>query len=201
MRKEKEVNNLFPVFLKLDNMVVLIVGGGKVGLEKLAALMSNSPLTSITLVAAEICEEIRELSRLHNNIILRERIFLPEDLKDASIVLVAINDPVESRRISNLARKNGKLVNVADKPEDCDFYMSSIVQKGNLKIAISTNGKSPTIAKRLKELFNELLPAELDLVLDNMQQIRNRLKDDFAGKVSKLNRITRDLVDRTGPIN
>jgi siroheme synthase (precorrin-2 oxidase/ferrochelatase) len=72
--------------------------------------------------------------------------------------------------------------------------MGSIVQKGNLKIGISTNGKSPTIAKRLKDLFNELLPEEIDELLDNMQSVRNRLKGDFNDKVNQLNAITKDFV-------
>ena len=74
--------------------------------------------------------------------------------------------------------------------------MGSIVKKGNLKLAISTNGKSPTIAKRLRELFNELLPEELDEVLDNMQRIRNQLTDDFQGKVERLNLITKELAGK-----
>src|SRR5205085_2366044 len=81
-----------------------------------------------------------------------------------------------------------------DKPELCDFYLSSVVKKGNLKIAISTNGKSPTIAKRLKEIFTDVVPDEMDRLLDNMQHIRNQLSGDFNEKVAKLNEITEVLV-------
>ena len=105
-----------------------------------------------------------------------------------------VNDEKESERIRGMAKARKKLVNVADKPELCDFYMSSIVKKGNLKIAISTNGKSPTIAKRLKEVFQKLLPDELDDLLDKMSIIRSKLKGDLAGKVKKLNEITEDMV-------
>jgi siroheme synthase-like protein len=90
------------------------------------------------------------------------------------------------------------LINVADKPELCDFYLGSIVQKGNLKIAISTNGKSPTIAKRLKEVLNEGLPGELDTTLEQMSRLRNTLKGDFAEKVKTLNEITSVLIDDAG---
>ena len=85
------------------------------------------------------------------------------------------------------------LLNVADTPELCDFYLGSIVQKGNLKIAISTNGKSPTIAKRVKEQINELVPDEIESVLQNMQIIRNGIKGDFAEKVKQLNELTQVL--------
>lgn len=190
----KETNKLFPVFLKLENLSVLVVGGGKVGMEKLNALFSNAPKTKIKLVATEISNEIKQLPGVYSNLQLIERAFLPSDVDESDVVVIAIDDRNESTRIRNIAKGKGRLVNVADKPELCDFYMSSIVQKGNLKIAISTNGKSPTIAKRLKDLFNELLPEELDQLLDNMERIRTRLKGDFADKVHQLNTITKDFI-------
>lgn len=191
---DKETNRLFPVFLKLESLSVLIVGGGKIGLEKLSALLSNSPETNIKIVAITISEEVRELAANYPNIELKERVFLPIDVDNRDVVIVAIDDKKESKRIRDIVKEKKKLVNVADKPELCDFYMGSIVQKGNLKIGISTNGKSPTIAKRLKDLFNELLPEEIDELLDNMQSIRNRLKGDFNDKVNQLNTITKDFV-------
>ena len=191
---DKKTNRLFPVFLKLEDLSVLIVGGGKIGLEKLSALLSNSPETNIKIVAITISEEVRELAASYPNIELKERVFLPLDVDNRDVVIVAIDDKKESKRIRDIVKEKKKLVNVADKPELCDFYMGSIVQKGNLKIGISTNGKSPTIAKRLKDLFNELLPEEIDDLLDNMQSIRNRLKGDFNDKVNQLNAITKDFV-------
>ena len=194
----KEANRLFPVFLKLESLSVLIVGGGNIGLEKLSALLSNAPLTNIKLVSISICEEIRKLAIDYPNIELKERVFLPADADERDIVIIAIDDKNESIQIKEIVKAKGKLVNVADKPELCDFYMGSIVQKGNLKIGISTNGKSPTIAKRLKELFNDLLPEEIDQLLDNMQAIRSRLQGNFADKVNQLNAITKDFVlDKT----
>ena len=189
-----DTNKLFPVFLKLENLPVLIVGGGTIALEKLTAILENSPQTEIRLVAITISEVIKNLAVNLPNIQLTEKSFSIDELNGVTIVIVAINDPIESQRIRDLAKQNGKLVNVADKPDMCDFYLSSIVRKGNLKIAISTNGKSPTIAKRLKEVFLELLPDELEGILNNMQQIRNKLSGDFSSKVRKLNSITKTLV-------
>jgi siroheme synthase-like protein len=189
----KEKNNLFPVFLKLEQMTILIVGGGNVALEKLHAVLYNSPSANIILVGSIIKGEIKKLASEHENIKLAERDFEFNDLADADIVIVAVNDVTTSGVIRNEAKATGKLVNVADKPELCDFYLSSVVRKGNLKIAISTNGKSPTIAKRLKETFNEVLPAELDEVLDNMHTIRGKLNGNFSDKVKRLNSITKDL--------
>jgi siroheme synthase-like protein len=194
-------NNLFPVFLKLEEMNLLIVGGGNVGLEKLQAVLHNSPGTRIKLVAATINNEIKQLAATHPNIELTEQLFQNPMLEGADIVIVAVNDIPTSEIIRLEAKKRGKLVNVADKPELCDFYLSSVVKKGNLKIAISTNGKSPTAAKRLKEVLNNSLPAELDDVIQNLNQIRNKLNGNFAYKVKRLNAITRTLVDDNGSRN
>jgi siroheme synthase-like protein len=189
----KEQNELFPVFLKLEHLSVLVVGGGNVGLEKLTALLQNSPRTTIRVVALQFNEGVLQLAQDHHNISLVPKAFSPEDVAGADIVIVAVNDRDASRAISLEAKRQGKLVNVADTPDLCDFYLSSVVRKGNLKVAISTNGRSPTIAKRLKETLNETLPEELDQVLDNMQSIRNSLKGDFAAKVTQLNDITKVL--------
>lgn len=186
-------NNLFPVFLKLERLRLLIVGGGKVALEKLHAVLQNSPATQITMVAIEFTEPTRNAAIHHVNVELIERAYEASDIDDADVIIIAIDNVLTSEQIRNDAHKRGKLVNVADNPDLCDFYLGSIVKKGNLKIAISTNGKSPTIAKRLKETFNDLLPEQLDDVLDNMEVIRNKMKGDFATKVNKLNRITKVL--------
>ena len=187
-------NQLFPVFLKLEQLSVLVVGGGNVGLEKLNALLLNSPATKIKLVASSISETIKSIAAQHSNIDLFERPFSPLDLTAVDVVIIAVNDHSLSEQIRNKAKEKGKLVNVADDPELCDFYMSSIVNKGNLKIAISTNGKSPTIAKRLKEEINNMIPDEMDNVLENMYTIRQGMNEDFSEKVKQLNDLTKLLV-------
>jgi siroheme synthase-like protein len=190
----KAPNNLFPVFVKLENLRLLIVGGGKVGLEKLQAVLQNSPATAIRIVAASISENITELAAFHPNITLMERPFDPDDLGSADIAIVAVNDKSVSERIWKEAKQRGVLVNVADTPALCDFYLSSIVRKGSLKIAISTNGKSPTLAKRLKEEIAQLIPDEMESVLENMQTIRNGIGGDFEDRVRQLNDLTSVLI-------
>ena len=191
-------NHLFPVFVKLEQLRLLIVGGGNVGLEKLQAVLQNSPATSVTLVAPEISAAIRELANGYENVRLLERPYHQTDLEYADIVIVAVNDRNVSATIARETREKGLLVNVADTPDLCDFYLSSVVRKGNLKIAISTNGKSPTIAKRLKEEIGAMIPEEMDSVLDNMQTIRQRMNGDFSEKVRKLNHLTEVLVAKQG---
>ena len=189
-----ESNHLFPIFLKLEELNLLIVGGGNVALEKLNAVLSNSPKTNIRLVAREISDSIKTLVAGRTNIELLEQEYQSPHLENIHLVIAAVNDVSLAEQILNDAHHRNLLVNVADKPSLCDFYLSSVVQKGNLKLAISTNGKSPTIAKRLREIFSELLPEEIDEVLDNMQQIRNTLKGDFAEKVARLNEMTKTFL-------
>lgn len=190
-------NKLFPVFLKLEELDTLIVGGGNVGLEKLQALLKSSPSARITLVAASIKDEIRALAAKTRTIRLVERNFRLRDLYSKDLVVLATDDPQLHRRIKNLARKRRLLVNVADTPDLCDFYLGSVVTKGNLKIGISTNGKSPTIARRIREYLEDALPDDTDSLLKNMQMIRQRLKGDFADKVKILNDLTSSWLKRT----
>lgn len=189
-KEEAQTNHLFPIFLKLEQLRLLIVGGGYIGMEKLTAVLQNAPKTPIRLVGITISEEIKDLASKYDNLTLVEKAFDAADVENVDLAIVGINDPAASEAISAEIKSRGILVNVADKPELCDFYLSSVVKKGALKVAISTNGKSPTIAKRLKETLDEALPAELDQVLEHMQAIRHRLKGDFAQKVTKLNEIT-----------
>ena len=164
------------------------------GLEKLSTVLYNSPSTKIRLVAITINNEIKHLATMHANLELFERAFEESDLSSANLIITAINDHKTSEEICKLAKQHGKLVNAADKPDLCDFYLGSVVKKGNLKIAISTNGKSPTIAKRLKEVIKEMLPDEMESVLNNMQTIRNGMNGDFNDKVKQLNDLTKVLV-------
>src|SRR5258708_2008536 len=187
-------NNLFPVFVKLETLRLRIIGGGNVALEKLNAVLQNSPATSIRIVATAILPAIKERAAAHPNIELVERPYHDEDLDGADIAIAAVNDWDLSGRIRQDAKEKGILINVADKPDLCDFYLGSIVKKGNLKIAISTNGKSPTIAKGVKEEIGGMIPDEMEEVLDNMQTIRHSLNGDFSEKVRQLNDLTKVLV-------
>lgn len=184
-------NNLFPVFLKLEALDILIVGGGNVGLEKLSGVLKSSPHARITLVAGMISDDVRKLAEDKDHIKLVERNFQDTDLEEKDLAILATDDKELHTRIREIARKKRILINVADTPDLCDFYLGSVVTKGNLKIGISTNGKSPTIAKRIREYLEEALPENTNELLDNMQAIRARLKGDFAHKVKMMNEVTR----------
>jgi precorrin-2 dehydrogenase / sirohydrochlorin ferrochelatase len=185
-----ERNNLFPVFLKLESLDTLIVGGGHVGLEKLTAILKNSPHAKVSLVARTIQDSIKTLAAQHQNVTLFERNFKLWDLWNKDLLILAANNRSLHETIRKFARTRRVLINVADTPDLCDFYLGSVVTKGNLKIGISTNGKSPTISKRMREYLEEALPEETNELLDNMNKIREQIKGDFNHKVKVLNEVT-----------
>lgn len=182
-------NELFPVFIRLDRLELLVVGGGMVGMEKMQAIVKNSPKANITLVAPEIRKEIEDLSGKYNITLIR-REYQEGDLEGKDLVIAATCLKELNLQVRRDAKKRKVLVNVADTPDQCDFYLSSVVKKGDLKIAISTNGKSPTFAKRMREMLEAVLPDNIHSVLDNLNQIREKLRGDFEFKVKKLDEIT-----------
>lgn len=199
MQKEVKAdkNHLYPVFLKLEELRLLLVGGGNVAAEKLHSVLLNSPETVITIVAPLIRDEVKELISKHPQCTIIERAFEASDIENKDLIICATDNPELHAEIKAIANAKGLLVNVADTPELCDFYLGSIVQKGNLKIAISTNGKSPTAAKRIKEVLNEALPAEeLDKMIVNLNKVRNNLNGDFESKVKRMNKITEVLIKK-----
>lgn len=184
------MNNLFPIFLKLESLTTLIVGGGNVGLEKLSAILRNSPTAKILLVSRTIHPAIKSLASKHPAVQLVERNFRLWDLWSADLVLLATNNRETNQQIRKFAKSHGLLVNVADTPEICDFYLGAVVTKGQLKVGISTNGKSPTIAKRFREFLEEAIPEDTERLLDNMNGIRERVKGDLQEKINILNEVT-----------
>lgn len=195
VQKDSLPNPLFPVFLKLEQMRLLLVGAGNVGLEKLTAVLSNAPATQITVVALEVSSGFKAYADKFPNVIIQIKAYDPLDLDDCDIAIVATADIALDEQIRLDAKSKSKLINVADKPTLCDFYLGSIVKKGSIKIAISTNGKSPTLAKRLKTVIQDGLPNDLETSLDNLQKIRKSLGGDFQHKVQHLNQLTQGLVN------
>jgi precorrin-2 dehydrogenase/sirohydrochlorin ferrochelatase len=188
------MNTLYPIFLKADQLEWLVVGGGAVALEKLTFLYKSSPGARVTLVAPEIRPEIVAL-RQEYPLQLVTAPYHPAWLDGRHLVIAATNDPAVNREVYNHCRRRQLLVNVADTPDCCDFYLGGIVTRGDLKIAISTNGKAPTLAKRLRELFETVFPEDLQELLDNMQRYRKNLRGHFEEKVKLMNDLTKSLVN------
>lgn len=184
-------NELYPVFLKANKLHILVVGGGFVGLEKMSFLLKSSPKAMITLVSLEILPELQLLINNHKQVIFVKKAFEPSDLSNKDLVIAATSIKSLNVEIQQLAKEKRILINVADTPELCDFYLGGVVTKGDLKIAISTNGQSPTLAKRIREMLEEAIPENINDLLENLNDLRKTLKGDFESKVRQLNEITK----------
>lgn len=190
-------NPLYPIFLKLHQLEMLIVGAGEVGIEKMSFILKSSPEARITIVAPEVRDEIWALIKgREDRIIVHQRKFEPSDLDGKDLAVAATCFVELNKQVQQEAKARGILINVADTPALCDFYLGSIVTRGDLKVAISTNGKSPTFAKRFRQLLESILPTETAELLDNLKVYRDRLTGDFEYKVHELNRLTEGLLEK-----
>ncbi len=190
-------NELYPIFLKVHAFETLLVGGGNVGLEKLTFLLKSSPNAKVTVVAKFFKQEVIDLAAKHPSVTLHERSFEERDLEEKQMLILATDNPSLHEKVKAIANEKGILTNVADTPEMCDFYLGGIVTKGNLKIAISTNGKSPTLAKRLRQLFEEVIPEDINELMENLRSFRSTLKHDFEYKVKAMNELTAGLLSES----
>lgn len=190
-------NQLYPVFFKLDKLKMLIVGAGEVGYEKLSFIMKSSPNANIKIVATWVSDEVQHLvERFPNQISVNIKPVEIFDLVGYDLIVSATNFKEINLEVHRYAKALDKLINVADTPDLCDFYLGSIVTRGDLKVAISTNGKSPTFAKRFRQVLEDILPHDTNDLLQNLFHIRNQLKLNFEQKVEKLNELTKSLVEK-----
>ncbi len=190
-----ERNNLYPIFLKTKSLNILIVGGGNVAEEKLTFLLKSSPDAHVTIVSPMFRKGTIALAK-KGCVTLIKDVYSKQYLTGKHLVVATTDVPEINVQVWQDCRAVSKLVNVADNPPYCDFYMGGIVTKGNVKVAISTNGKSPTTAKRLRQFFEDVLPENIDDLVQNLNKYRKTIKGNFEEKVEKLNEFTKGLVDK-----
>jgi precorrin-2 dehydrogenase / sirohydrochlorin ferrochelatase len=142
------VTNLFPMFMKLIGKQCLVVGGGKVGEPKIGGLIDTG--ARIHVVALQASSQVREWAAA-GKIDLELRAFSANDLDGKFLTVVATASNSLNQLIYRQAEQRGVLCNVVDVPEYCDFYYPAVVQRGDLQIAISTNGQSPSLAQKLRQ--------------------------------------------------
>jgi len=190
-----EKNELYPIFVKVAELEILIVGGGNVGLEKLTFLLKSSPNAKITIVSIAFLPALIELANAHHVKLVKDA--YSDKYLEGKYMVVATTDVVDvNEQVYKDCKEINTLVNVADNPPYCDFYMGGVVTKGALKIAISTNGKSPTLAKRLRQFFEEVLPENIDDLATNLNTFRRTIKGSLQEKVDVLNDLTKGILTK-----
>lgn len=142
------MTSLFPMFLKLEGKSCLVVGAGKVGEPKIAGLLETG--ARIRVVALDASPAVREWARA-GQIELDLRPFHPDDVNGVFLAVVATSSRGLNEWIYDLAQQRNILCNVVDVPDLCDFFYPSIVRRGDLQIAVSTAGKSPSLAQKIRQ--------------------------------------------------
>ncbi len=164
--------SLFPIFVKLDGRSCLVVGAGKVALEKVSSLLQAG--ADILVVAPAVCEAIEGMAaegRIH----IERREFEEADLEGQSLVVTATNSRQVNRAVFLAAQRRNLLCNSVDDPPNCDYYFASIVERGPLQIAISTAGESPALAQRLRREIDGQLPADVGTWVENLGSLRREI--------------------------
>jgi len=163
---------LFPIFLKLEGRSCLVVGAGNVALEKISSLLQAD--ANIRVVGPEASEAVEQMAR-EGRITLVRRAFEETDLQGQTMVVTATDSKVVNHAVFLAAQRRGLLCNSVDDPPNCDFYFASIVQRGDLQIAISTAGESPALAQRLRREIDAQLPANTGSWLKELGELRREI--------------------------
>lgn len=189
-----EANNLYPIFIKLDKIQTLIIGGGNVGLEKVQFILRQSPEAKLKIVAKEFHPKLIKIAIENVNVKLAERAFNMNDLDGIKLLILATNNRALNIKIRAAALQKNILTNVVDNPSLCDFYTSAIINKGTVKIAVSSNGVSPTLAKRLRDVLDDAIPHNVEESAELLNHIRTQIKGTLSDKIELLNRVTELLI-------
>lgn len=163
---------MFPIYLKLQGRICLVVGAGKIAAPKIESLLRAG--ASVTVVAPQAASTIVEQSS-RGELLWHQRPFIDSDLDGKFLVVAATDLQQVNHAVAEAARARNVLCNSVDDPPDCDFFYPSVVQRGDLQIAISTGGKSPALSQRLRMELEAMLPEEAGAWLDTIGQIRERI--------------------------
>ena len=149
--------HLFPIYLKLSGKITLVIGGGQVAERKISDLMECG--CDIRLVSPTATDDIRSWAK-HGLITWEEREFHSQDLDGVFLVCIATSDHNINQQAITLCRDKGILINAVDNPPNCDFFVPALLRRDSLAIAISTEGKSPLLARKVKEKLEGIISEE-----------------------------------------
>lgn len=163
---------MLPVALDLKKINMVLIGGGKQSLRRLR-IIKDAGAENLRVFAEGYVEEIKQEADFFEN-----RLPSDDDLAKAHIVLIADLEDALAFEIADRARDLGKLVNVEDRREYCDFFYSAIVRRGDLLIGVNTGGKSPALTVRIRKYLEELFPQIWQKRLDELAEIRQKMRQD-----------------------
>ncbi len=184
-------NILFPIFYKLKDENVVVVGGGKVAFQKIIQLIDAQ--ANITVIAPDVIEEIIKL-QIKNKLKIINKPYEKHDLFNRKVVIGATSDSSVNKEIYNDAKGLNIPVNVVDQPHLCTFYLGSVYTQGDLKVAVSSNGKSPSVAKLVRDAIKKVIPHSTNEIIQSLNKIRAELQnkvDSFQDRKSILKTLSK----------
>ncbi|MBW2005730.1 MAG: bifunctional precorrin-2 dehydrogenase/sirohydrochlorin ferrochelatase [Deltaproteobacteria bacterium] len=181
----------YPIFLDLNHQNVVVVGGGDVAERKIKNLLTYG--CKIYISSPHLTPHLKQLAA-KKTILHIPYESLDTYMDDTFMVIAATDDTEVNSKIASQAKKHGLLINTVDQPKDCNFIMPSIVKRGNFQIAISTAGKSPALAKKIRKNLENTFPPEYDSLTELLGIIRTKLlSQDQPSSKNKI--IFQQLVD------
>jgi len=183
--------SFYPIFIDLSGKRVLVVGGGRVAQRKIETFLHYD--AHVSIIAMEITHQLERYVK-EGKIIFLGREFNEDAMTGATLVIAATDDPQLNSKISKRAKKMGLPVNAVDQPSDCSFIVPSIVRRGDLQIAVSTAGKSPALAKKLRKELEKQFGAHYEAFLILMGKIREEILEKGLSKEDN-HRIFKGLVN------
>lgn len=169
--------SMYPISLKLKNKNILVIGGGKIAERKVIRLLKSD--ANIFLISPDITDKLQQFVD-EKKIIFNKRKFIKSDLKNVFLAIAATNDKEVNHLIFHESEKNGILVNVVDEPAYCNFYVPSIIDRGDLLISVSTRGRSPSFARMLRKKLENYIPAGLAKEVAILGDLRQGQKNKSA---------------------
>ncbi len=185
------MNNLYPIFLNLEGKKCLVVGGGDVAERKITGLLGCK--AGVTVISPVVNEKIDELVK-ESKLIYKKKAYQNGDIKGFFLVIGATDSMEINEIISTEAKELEILYNIVDIPDLCNFFVPSVVNSGDLKIAISTNGKSPALAKKIRKELEDIYGDEYVVFLDYLGKVRENLKKSKDMTEEKRTKIFKNIV-------
>ena len=173
MKRQEQTSPYYPLFLNIRGKQCLVVGGGKVALRKVQALLEHG--AGIEVVSPTFCRELNQLAQ-DGAIRTIQKDFNKKDLQDALIAVAATDDARTNESVAAEARRRGVLVNVVDNPQNSDFIVPSFFRRGDVIVAVSTSGKSPALARKIRNELEKGFKAEYAQLAVLADGVRSELK-------------------------
>ena len=172
--KEPYPVEYYPIFLNLKGKRCIVVGGGEVALRKVKALLDCG--ASISVVSPELHQDLDRLAKTKTIDVL-DKDYEPGDLKDAFVVIAATDDNSTNKKVADEAKRQKILVNVADDLQQSDFIVPSSLHRSDLTIAVSTAGRSPALARKIRTALEKYFGEEYASLTGLVEEVRSELKE------------------------